>query len=118
MQQEWIDQQYLASTFASTPDPEKYDMEKGQLLTIGWDYPKSLFEKKLTLKLTMRFWDDSQREYVQKIAMKRDYLSYFFTDEKILTYRIDVFTEEGALLESWVHQLWTELISPEPQTNP
>lgn len=118
VQQEWIDQTHLASSFAHTPNPKMYQMEKGQMLTVGWDYPKSLFEKDLTMQLTIRFWDDTQKTFKQKIDLKRDYASYFFSEEKILTYRIDILTKDEGVLESWVHQLWTELISPESDILP
>ena len=113
VQQEWIDQKYLASSFTKTPDPKKLVMEKGQMLTIGWDYPLTLFDEKLTMQLQIRFWNGTEKLLHHDIRRKRDFISYFFSKERILTYRIDIFTKEEALLESWIHQLWTPLISPE-----
>ena len=118
MQQEWIDRDSLASSHIGTPDPRQADPPEGQRLLIAWDFPRSSYQKNLTLSATVRFWDDEQEMLFYPIDRKRGYTAFFFPKEKILTYRVDVRTKEGELIESWKHHFWTELInigSKEPE---
>ncbi len=113
VQQEWVDAEFLASSKVHTPDPRQAHPPHGQRLLVAWDFPKSVFEKHLTLIATVRMWDNSQEVLVHPIERKRDAKAFFFSDEstgKILTYRIQVFSEAGELVEVWNHQFWTELI--------
>lgn len=65
---------------------------------------------------TVRLWDNSEKKIVQKIERKRDSTAFFFPDDqpeknlKILTYRVQIFTGNGDLVETWKHHFWTELI--------
>lgn len=114
VQQEVISKNFLASSYALTPDPRQEIPFKEQRLLIGWDFPKSLFEKKLIIRTTVRFWDQSQKEFLHSMDRQRDALALSFlheeNGEKILTYRVEVWTERGDLLETWYHPLWTECI--------
>lgn len=117
VQQEKVDANFLASSFVNTPDPRQEDPPIGQRLLIAWDFPLSSFRKHLQLKTTVRLWDQSEKVYYLPLERKRDSTTYFFPnkapslDKKILTYRIDVFTEEGEILESWEHHFWTKSIN-------
>ena len=114
VQQEWIDDRYLASCHVNTPDPRKAHPPNGQKLLVKWDFPKSLFDRQLALLVTVRLWDNSEHVFHQPIERKRDYLSLYFPTEdknlRILTYKVEVFTQEKELLEVWKHHFWTELI--------
>lgn len=110
VQQEWVDRSFLASSYVNTPDPRQDDPPEGQRLLIAWDFPRSIFKKGLSLEISVRFWDDTQREIVRPAAKKRGYCAYFFPNEKILTYRVRVRTQDGEIIESWNHHFWTELI--------
>ena len=115
MQQEWIDLSYLASSHIRTPDPRQEDPPIGQRLLVSWDFPRSIFEKRLQLSLTVRFWDDTQETFQQPIERRRDYATFFFhqeegRDRRILTYRVQAISENGEKVGEWEHQFWTKLI--------
>ena len=90
---------------------------------IAWDFPKSLFQKDLTLVATVRLWDNTQRVLVYPIERKRDSTAFFFSndqpgiDRRILTYRVQIFSENGDLVEKWEHHFWTELIDIDRKDN-
>ncbi len=109
MQQEWVDRNFLASTHVGTPDPRQCDPPEGQRLLIAWDFPRSYFSCGLTLVATVRFWNEEQVTRTIPLLRRRGYQAFFFPDEKILTYRVDVISN-GEIVESWLHQFWTELI--------
>jgi len=114
VQQEWIDRCTLASSHVGTPDPRQAHPPHGQKLLISWDFPKSLFLENLTLAVTVRLWNNTQETTYYSIGRRRDYLSLFFShekpDTKILTYKVEVFSEDGKEVSVWKHQFWTELI--------
>ena len=116
MQQEWVDRNFLASSHIRTPDPRQENPPEGQRLLVSWDFPRSVFEKRLQLSLTVRFWDDTQETFVQPIERKRDYAVFFFpkdaegADRRILTYQVHAISEKGEIVGSWDHQFWTKLI--------
>lgn len=116
MQQEWIDKNFLASTYVHTPDPRQENPKVGQRLLVSWDFPRSVFEKKLLLKAIVRFWDGSQQIIEQKIERRRGYEAFFFAkqgqseDKKILTYLVQAISEQGEIVGFWEHQFWTPLI--------
>jgi hypothetical protein len=114
VQQEWIDEKYLASTHVNTPDPRKIDPPNGQKLLVKWDFPRSQFEQQLTMLITVRLWNNSEQIFSRSVERKRDYIDLFFPTEdknlRILTYKVEVFTKDKELLEVWKHHFWTELI--------
>lgn len=115
VQQENIDVSYLASTKVQTPDPRQNHPPQGQKLIVAWDFPKSLFSLDLTLVTTVRFWDHTQKEIRTPLERKRDCLSFYFPnggdgEKKILTYRVQIFSAKGDVIETWEHHFWTELI--------
>lgn len=110
VQQEWVDRDFLASTKINTPDPRQAAPPEGQRLLISWDFPRSLFQEKLILVSTVRFWDNTEECLREPIERKRGYTAYFFPSAKILTYRVQVFNVEGEAVETWEHHFWTELI--------
>jgi hypothetical protein len=113
---EKMDSSYLASTHIGTPDPRQKHPPEGQRISISWDFPLSIYRENLTLVTTIRFWDNRQEVFSQKVTRKRGYISYKFQDDtenkvnKILTYKIEVFNEDGKLIDQWKHQFWKELI--------
>lgn len=116
MQQEWVDANFLASSKIGTPDPRQKNPPFGQRLIIAWDFPRSAMQKKLTLVATVRLWDNTQEVRTLPIERKRDAAAFFFSnqepdkDRRILTYRVQVFSEEGEEVQKWEHPFWTELI--------
>lgn len=123
MQQEWIDREFLASSYVGTPDPRQEHPPLGQRLLVSWNFPRSIFEKHLSLSVTVRFWDDTQRTIVEPIERKRDSAVFYFphdipgSDKRILTYRVQAIAANGELVGHWDHQFWTELIEIGPKGN-
>jgi hypothetical protein len=119
VQQEWIEKEWLASSRVLTPDPRQENPPQGQRLLIAWDFPKSLFQQGLTVQATVRLWDNTQTVHTYPIERKRSFTSFFFphrpeTDDRILTYKVQVINQEGKIVETWEHQFWTELIQINP----
>lgn len=116
VQQEWVDVTFLASTKVGTSDPRQADPDMGQRLIIAWDFPRSIFEKRLTLVATVRLWDSTQEIQTLPLERKKDTIALFFSnkdphkDRRILTYRVQVFSEAGEEIQKWEHPFWTELI--------
>ena len=113
--EESIDRNFLASSHIGTPDPRQADPPIGQRLLVSWQFPKSVFEKDLELQVTIRFWDDTQKTYLEPINRKRDYTSFFVPhetgkDTRILTYRVQAISKTGEVVGHWDHQFWTKLI--------
>lgn len=116
MQQEWVDAEFLASSKIGTPDPRQEHPPCGQRLLLAWDFPRSLFDEKLTLVATVRFWDNTQEVLFHPVERRRSYTAYYFPnpepsgDRKILTYQVQVVSSNGTVIETWKHHFWTELI--------
>lgn len=116
VQHEKMDKTYLASTHVGTPDYRQKHPPDGQTLSIAWDFPLSIFRENLNMYVTVRFWDNKQDVFSQKIDRKRGYKVFKFQDDtfdsskRILTYKIDVYNEDGVLVDEWKHQFWKELI--------
>jgi len=117
VQQETVDKDYFASSYVDTPNPNSEDLSFGHKILVSWDLPISQFRKKPYLELTVRFWDNEQEVIKYTLDRKRSYASFFFENKKrkrkkkILTYKIDVISEKGEILQTWKHQFWTELIN-------
>ncbi len=116
VQQECVDQNFLASTKVGTPDPRQKRCYEGQRLLIGWDFPRSLFQKGLSLEIRVRLWGEKEDVIAYRLERKRGAEAFFFPREKIVTYLVNVVSDEGKIVETWKHHFWTELIqvgSPE-----
>lgn len=110
VQQEWIDRNYLASSQVGTPDPRQACPPQGQRLLVSWKYPKVLLDEQLQLQITVRFWDNSEEVICHPVDRSWGSASFFFSETKILTYKIDVVNQCNEIIETWQHHFWTELI--------
>lgn len=114
VQEHWIDERYLASTYVNTVDPMKEDPPMGREILMGWDVPLSVYEKGVILILTARLWDQTESSYRYEIDRKRGYITKYFSskdpNKKLLTYKIDVENKKGEVLEIVEHQFWTTQI--------
>lgn len=113
VQQENVDVTFLASYWVRTPDPRLANPPRGQRLLIGWDFPYSLFSQDLILKTTVRFWDNEEKVIEEHVNYRRGSTAYAFSEadrNKILTYKVEVVTEDGEIVETWKHHFWTERI--------
>lgn len=108
VQQEWVDRNFLASTHVGTPDPRQECPPEGQRLLVSWKFPRNLGELKLVI--TVRFWDNSEEVICHPIDRSWGYAAFFFSKCKILTYRVQVVDLCDAIVETWEHHFWTELI--------
>ncbi len=123
VQQEWVDKNYLASSYVKTPDPRDNNPQIGQKIIISWDFPLSDYKKDLTIILYVRLWDQTQKELTYKIERKRGYTDFFFENKnreqnkKILTYRLDVVDKNNEIIRTWKHQLWTKQINIDKEEN-
>lgn len=120
VQQEKVDVNFLASSHIQTPDPRLAHPPEGSRLLISWNFPRCLFGEQLTFLVTVRFWDNTEKILVKTIHHRRGSTAFDFSNpgtclsSQILTYKIDVFTEEGTLIETWKHHFWVELIDLHP----
>lgn len=105
-----MDREFLASSHVGTPDPRQKNPPKGQRLLIAWDFPRSLFREELSLKATVRLWDQTEKVFFIPLERKRDAVALSFPCDKILTYQVQVFNREKEEIEKWDHQFWTPLI--------
>lgn len=111
VQQEWVDRNFLASTHVNAPDPRQAKPPEGQRLLIAWDFPKSLYQKELSLKTIVRLWNQSEQEFILKVPKKRGTTAYLFPKERILTYQVQVLSANNEVVETWDHHFWTEAIN-------
>lgn len=117
VQQEWVDREFLASSKIGTPDPRQKTPPEGQRLLVGWDLPRSEFLKKPHMHIRVWLWDNTIEEIDFILERRRGSEAFFFPsnpsgkDRRILTYRVDVIEPDGAVLKSWEHHFWTELIA-------
>lgn len=117
VQEEWVDQEFLASSKIGTPDPRQKHPPKGQRLLVGWDLPKSLYKMGLDLHISVWLWDNTIEKIVCPIERRRGAEAFFFSndiagkDRRILTYKVEIVTFEGETMRTWEHHFWTKLIS-------
>lgn len=110
VQQEWLDRNYLASSYVNTPDPRQESPPTGHRLLIAWRFPSNLVNYGLNLCLRVRFWDQVEEEIERPICKSHGHFAFNFLDQKILTYRIEVKNQAGEVVEVWEHHFWTKLI--------
>lgn len=116
VQMENVDANDLASSHVQTPDYRQKDPPIGQRIIVSWSFPYGLYSKKLSLFLTVRFWDNTQDVKIVPLQRSLGTETFFFAnskrlkDKKILTYRFQVVSQKGELIEEWKQQFWTQLI--------
>jgi len=116
VQMENVDAGDLASSHVQTPDYRQEDPPIGQKIIVSWSFPYGLYSKKLSLLLTVRYWNNTQDVKIVPLQRSWGTQTFFFAnpkrdkDHKILTYRFQVISQKGELIEEWKQQLWTRLI--------
>lgn len=120
VQSDYFSNEDLASFYAKTPDPRQEGKFIGQQLLMGWSLPREYMSKpELRLELTLRY---RNREQVVKrfpLKKRKGQISYrlkndeFLEKKGILTYRLQVVSDKDQVLETWEHQLWTNLLDVE-----
>jgi hypothetical protein len=120
---DYLSHENLASYHVGTPDPRLNNPPMGQRLIISWSLPKNyLCYEDLHLDLTIRFRNKQQISEKIDICKRKGMYIYsvlnedFFETKGLLTYKIDLVGDD-VILEEWRHQLWTELITFEDNTD-
>lgn len=117
VQIENIGPEFLASTHVGTPDYRQDNPPFGQRIIVSWDFPTVLYKKDLTVFMTVRFWNNTQEIREHHVHSRKGRKIFFFSNKerekqnKILTYRIQVKTKDGTIVDAWKHQFWTEVIN-------
>jgi hypothetical protein len=122
-----VDVSFLASSHVPTPDPRQEDPPEGQRLIVAWRLPESHFAQNPYLHVTVRLWDGSEECRHMQIPSQRGCTAFFYSqkdpdetcseeeqqkakDLSLLTYRVQVCSQTGEVLEVWEHPFWTEAL--------
>lgn len=113
---DYVSIENLASYHVRTPDPLLNNPPVGQRLLATWRLTKSEMDlEDLHLQITIRF--GNREQIVQNVPICKIRGTYiysllnedYYKKEGILTYKVELLSGT-TVLETWVHQLWTELI--------
>lgn len=101
---------------AETPDPKAERGEVGQRLIISWDLPYKEFHKHLwQVKVQIQFGNRTEEEKTKKITnFEGDWVLKWsgrpYVDKRgIVSYKAELM-RDGAVVNTFQHQLWCELI--------
>lgn len=113
---DYLSHENLASYHVQTPDPLLNDPPIGQRLLVNWSFPKDfLAYEDLHLEITIRFRNREQLTERVSLCKRSGTFVYrllnddYIAKRGILTYKVDL-VGNGAVLEAWRHQIWTDLI--------
>jgi len=107
---------YLASSFAKSPDPISKEEITGEQLVISWHVPKS-FENKAECELYITYWDYTQESITFTLKDRLgqypiENLGQGFEKNKgIIAYKAILKDPEGKVFQTWQHQLYAPLIT-------
>ncbi|MBI2743474.1 MAG: hypothetical protein HYX48_06110 [Chlamydiales bacterium] len=124
VRQEWIDARYLASTYVATPDPRQAHPPTGQKLVIHWWVPSALLEKKPQLIIKIIYWNFTEKTITLPLNRRTGYETCSVLDKEyeetqgILTYRVEIVTDDNQIYKEWTHKLWVNLVKIDDQTFP
>lgn len=105
----------LASFYVDTPDPLINNPPAEQRLMIAWNLNHCYKNEKKTLKIYIRL---KNREKIEQLIPLNSLAGthiftlckdQFFATGGFLTYKVEIIVN-GAVVETFYHQLWTELI--------
>lgn len=124
VQGSYITHEDLASSHVGSPDSKKDSMWTGQELFVNWSLPKKYLSKpNVRLVLYLRFRNREQEVKTIPIDRCSGVYTYrllnedFFNKRGIVTYQAKIVAEEDEVLETWSHQLWTNLLEIELEAN-
>jgi hypothetical protein len=117
VQTHYLNREYLASFHVHTPDPFKDNPEIGQRMLIQWNIPRhERCYQNFQLNIAIRLRNRQDKTIIFPLTRSKGTYLYtllnqeFLTSGGIATYKVELLGD-GAILESWKHPLWTELIS-------
>jgi hypothetical protein len=116
VQTHYLSRSNLASFYIGTPDPQLHFPLVGQRLLMEWSLPKTYLDYlNLRFHIVVRFGDRSELVEWLPVQVRKGYYYYDLRDQAFIdkmgikTYKVDLFADDQ-LIETWEHQLWTELI--------
>jgi hypothetical protein len=122
VKKEYVDRDRLASTFVGSPDPRQNHPPTGQELTIEWRLAPEMVSEEPYLVLKILYQDYSEATFTYPIDRRRGIVTYALLDEAyrekegLLTYKAEIFNNQGEVMKKWQQVLWTDLITlEEPQ---
>ena len=120
VQQQKVNCRELASTYVDTPDPLQECPPCGQRLVVSWDASGYEGDDKLFIRGKVIFCDLTEKIFSKEICKGSSTTEFYFpldpnNKNPILSYKLDIVSEEGEVINSWTHKLWVKplLISEE-----
>ncbi len=130
VQRRYVDAAFLASSHIHTKDRTRYDPIVGEQLIVSWNFPSGVFQEGVQMILSSRLKNQVEKKEVftpktrwgshvfffPSKALKKNSSSYNdscarLEEESLLTYKIDVISGNGALLQTVKNRLWVEKIA-------
>jgi len=117
IEKEYVDRYSLASTFVKSPDLMQKNPPTGLRLWINWDLPVSAMNQPMILTLQLLYKNYTVEKRAYPISKRSGQLAFSLLGDKyestggLLSYRVDIETQEGDLVSSWVQQMWFNLIN-------
>lgn len=115
--QESVGKKNLASFFTKTPDFRLKEPPSGEKLLIEWNLKEEVMKKELVCRLSLFYKNYTVETLYYPVLKKRGVISYFLLGEKflltkgLLTYKAEIVTKEGDLVQKFEQQLFTKLIT-------
>ena len=118
--QQKVDPKYLASTNVGSPDPR--ESPRGQMIIAEWWIPSSALASNPSIRFHT-FFHNYTEDYVEyPITSAVGSKTYWLINKKfretkgLLSYRVEIVTEDGEVLTDWNHQLFVKLIDADCET--
>lgn len=112
-----VNRETLPSTYVDSPDPMQASPPTGQKLFINWTLPKKeqTWPYLLLLKVIYKNLEEETISYT--VGSRKGLKVFELLDEKfegtggLLTYKAEMMTLDGEIIQEFKHRLWFELIS-------
>jgi len=121
VKREYIDQSALASSFVGSPDPRQKNPPKGQELIMEWRLPQGALDQQLMLVLKVLYRNYTQETICYSVERRRGVATYSLLNDEyrqregFLTYKAEITTLDGEVIQQWKQQRWTEIITIDDQ---
>jgi hypothetical protein len=113
VKKERIGRDSLASTFVGSPDPLQACPPSGEKLLVSWRLPKEAMEQQLVLVLKLVLRDYEEVTEVYPVLRRRGMIAYGLEERGIVTYKAEIQTVAGEVVEGWEQALWFSVIKEE-----
>ena len=111
-----VNRDSLASTYVGSPDPAQKDPPTGERLWIDYRVSPANFKENSVLTLRIIYNNFEEEKVAFPVKKKSGQFSYSLLGEKyqktggIFTYRADLEGADGVVIDSWVQQMWFDLL--------